>query len=79
MQSEQEDKPLLWLHGKIHTPPFSRAARIEAGELLRLLQGGVLLRMPESRRAGGSSIASTSTRSSSCTCFRNSRSARRFK
>ena len=34
------DKPLVWLHGKIKTPPFSRAARIEAGYLLRLLQKG---------------------------------------
>jgi len=32
------DKPLVWLHGEINTPPFSRAARIEAGYLLRLLQ-----------------------------------------
>jgi len=31
------DKPLVWLHGEIKTPPFSRAARIEAGYLLRLL------------------------------------------
>ena len=34
------DKPLVWLHGEIRTPPFSRAARIEAGYLLRLLQKG---------------------------------------
>jgi hypothetical protein len=33
------DKPLAWLHGEIKTPPFSAAARLEAGELLRLLQG----------------------------------------
>ncbi|TFH43207.1 MAG: type II toxin-antitoxin system RelE/ParE family toxin, partial [Lysobacterales bacterium] len=25
------DKPLVWLHGEIKTPPFSAAARIEAG------------------------------------------------
>jgi phage-related protein len=25
------DKPLVWLHGEIKTPPFSQAARIEAG------------------------------------------------
>jgi len=23
------DKPLVWLHGEIKTPPFSSAARIE--------------------------------------------------
>jgi phage-related protein len=34
------DKPLVWLHGEIRTPPFSEAARIEAGFLLRLLQKG---------------------------------------
>jgi phage-related protein len=42
-------KPLVWLHGEIKTPPFSRAARIEAGFLLRRLQNGELLEMPASR------------------------------
>lgn len=28
------DKPLVWLHGEVTTPPFSKDARIEAGELL---------------------------------------------
>jgi phage-related protein len=42
-------KPLVWLHGKIKTPPFSRAARVEAGFLLRRLQDGELLGMPASR------------------------------
>jgi len=32
------DKPLVWLHGEIKTPPFSRAARMAAGYLLRLLR-----------------------------------------
>lgn len=27
--------PVVWLHGEIKTPPFSSAARIEAGMLLR--------------------------------------------
>jgi hypothetical protein len=31
------DKPLVWLRGEIKTPPFSAAARIEAGFLLRRL------------------------------------------
>jgi phage-related protein len=43
------DKPLVWLHGEIRTPPFSEAARIEAGYLLRLLQKGRVLAMPHSR------------------------------
>jgi hypothetical protein len=42
-------KPLVWLHGEIKTPPFSINARIEAGTLLRLLQEGELLGLPESR------------------------------
>ena len=43
------DTPLVWLHGEIRTPPFSRAARIEAGYLLRLLQKGQAVGMPQSR------------------------------
>ena len=43
------DKPLVWLHGEIMTPPFSRAARIEAGYLLRLLQKRQAVGMPQSR------------------------------
>jgi len=34
------EKPLRWLHGEVKTPPFSRAARLEAGLLLRRLQQG---------------------------------------
>lgn len=43
------DKPLVWLHGEIKSPPFSSAARIEAGVLLRTLQRGDRLAMPVSR------------------------------
>jgi phage-related protein len=43
------NRPLVWLHGEIKTPPLSRAARIEAGVLLRLLQRGERLGMPASR------------------------------
>ena len=43
------DKPLIWLHGEISTPPFSKTARIEAGYFLRLLQQGKNLSMPHSR------------------------------
>ncbi len=44
-----EGKPLVWLHGEIKTPPFSRAGRIEAGFLLRQLQSGKRMGMPHSR------------------------------
>lgn len=44
-----KDKPLVWLHGEITTPPFSKSARIEAGYLLRRLQAGENLSMPHSR------------------------------
>lgn len=42
-------KPLVWLHGKVKTPPFGKEARIEAGYLLRRLQRGDNLSMPHSR------------------------------
>jgi phage-related protein len=44
------DKPLVWLAGEIKTPPFSDAARFEAGMLLRRLQRGEMLVMPMSRQ-----------------------------
>ncbi len=44
-----KDKPLIWLHGQVKTPPFSAAARLEAGYLLRELQRGLALAMPHSR------------------------------
>ena len=43
------DKPLVWLHGEIKTPPLSQAARVEAGYLLRLLQKGQAIGMPQSK------------------------------
>ena len=43
------DKPLVWLHGEIKTPPFSPPARLGAGLLLRRLQKGELLGMPHAR------------------------------
>ena len=42
-------KPLVWLHGEIKTPPFSKDGRIEAGTLLRRLQEGESLGLPHSR------------------------------
>jgi phage-related protein len=43
------DKPLIWLHGEIKTPPFSAQARIDVGYLLRCLQKGEKLSLPHSR------------------------------
>jgi phage-related protein len=47
------EKPLAWLHGEIRTPPFSAAARLEAGLLLRRLQRGEELSLPHSRPLPG--------------------------
>lgn len=46
---QKHDKPLVWLHGEIKSPPFSSPARIEAGYLFRLLQMGEKLSLPHSR------------------------------
>jgi phage-related protein len=48
-----KDKPLAWLAGEIKTPPFSKDARVEVGYLLRRLQQGEKLAMPESRPMPG--------------------------
>ena len=47
--SSDADKPLVWLHGEIKSPPFTAAARVEAGVLLRRLQRGESLGLPHSR------------------------------
>ncbi len=44
-----DDKPLVWLHGEIQSPPLSSKARVEVGYLLRLIQRGESLSMPQSR------------------------------
>ena len=46
-------KPIVWLYGEVKTPPFTKSARIEAGYLLRLLQQGNSLSMPQSRPMPG--------------------------
>ena len=46
---KQTEKPLVWLHGEVKTPPFSHTGRIEAGYLLRQLQRGEKLLLPRSR------------------------------
>jgi phage-related protein len=43
------DKALVILSGEIKTPPLSAAARVEAGYLLRRLQKGDSLSLPQSR------------------------------
>lgn len=47
--NEGRDRPLVWLHGEVKTPPFSAAARIEAGVVLRRLQRGDRVGLPHSR------------------------------
>jgi phage-related protein len=44
-----DEKPVVWLHGDVKTPPFSASARVEAGVLLRRLQRGETLALPHSR------------------------------
>ena len=46
-------KPIRWLHGEVKTPPIGREARREIGFLLRELQDGVRLAMPQSRPMPG--------------------------
>jgi len=43
----RQRKPVAWLHGEIKTPPFTEEGRKEAGDLLRLLQEGEALGMPQ--------------------------------
>ena len=47
------DKPVVWLSGEVRTPPFSKAARVEAGLLLRQLQRGKTVEMPHARMMPG--------------------------
>ena len=49
LEMAHADRPLVWLHGEVKTPPFSAEARIEAGMLLRRLQRGERLSLPVSR------------------------------
>jgi len=45
----QSRKPLVWLHGKVKTPPLSEVARTETGVLLRRIQRGDSIGLPASR------------------------------
>lgn len=42
-------KTVVWLHGRVKTPPFSEEARNEIGALIRHVQRGRSLSLPESR------------------------------
>ncbi len=44
------DKDLVWLHGEVKTPPFFTEARLEVDYLLKQLQQGIRLSMPQCRR-----------------------------
>ncbi len=44
-----QNKPLVWLHGEVKTPPFSQEIRVETGVLLRQLQQGVSIGLPHAR------------------------------
>ncbi|MGF1576571.1 MAG: type II toxin-antitoxin system RelE/ParE family toxin [Cyanophyceae cyanobacterium] len=44
-----KEREVVWLKAEIKTPPFSPDARITAGFLLRKLQQGENLSLPESR------------------------------
>lgn len=46
-------KNLVWLGGAVKSPPFSAKARTWSGRLLRRLQEGELLSMPQSRPMPG--------------------------
>lgn len=45
---EATEKQLVWLSGEVKTPPFTPEGRQEAGMLLRSLQDGDQLSMPQS-------------------------------
>jgi len=49
LNRDPNDKPLVWMHAEVKSPPFSTEARLEAGFLLRMLQKGQKLEMPHSR------------------------------
>jgi len=49
LSENEQRRPVVWLHGRVKTPPFTPSGRIEAGLLLGLLQVGSRLSMPHSR------------------------------
>src|SRR5437879_5696001 len=88
--ARRERKHVAWLHGEIKTPPFTGEGRKEAGDLLRLLQEGETLAMPQAenlsrswgRGVGRFEFATVGTTGGSCsesmpTPFSSSKSTRR--
>ncbi|MCL5734450.1 MAG: type II toxin-antitoxin system RelE/ParE family toxin [Actinobacteria bacterium] len=49
MSVDHKDKPLVWLGGEVIPPPLTLAGRIKVGVLLRRLQRGESLGLPDSR------------------------------
>ena len=43
------DKPLVWLHGQVKSPPMAASGRLEMGFLLRRLQRGESIAPPHSK------------------------------
>jgi hypothetical protein len=43
------DKPLVWVHGAVKCPPLPLEGRLHAGVLLRLLQRGEVVPLPDAR------------------------------
>jgi phage-related protein len=43
------DKPLVWLHGQVKSPPMAKSGRLEMGFLLRRLQRGESVAPPHSK------------------------------
>ncbi len=48
-EHDGSERPLVWMHGEVRTPPMSVRARARIGILLRQLQFGGSLGMPQSR------------------------------
>lgn len=49
----EDDKPVVWLRAEVRSPPLGENARLEAGFLIRMLQAGERLSMPQSRPMPG--------------------------
>ncbi len=58
----KSDKPLVWIHGDVKSPPFSAEARLEAGFLLRRLQRGESLGLPQSKASKQAKLESAGWR-----------------
>jgi len=48
-ETRGREKPIVWLHGRVETPPFSLQGRLLAGGVLRRVQRGQRLGLPHSR------------------------------